>query len=359
MASKTIFFVAVILLFLAGLTASQAVITYTDMNITVRDISTNEAVGSQALDLTFTNVNSGTTINLTEFTDKNGFFAYRLNVGNWRLVAKMDNPLTPEIDYSAERTFLVEENNPTTEETIYLVPVGSLEGNVINPSGKLINNAELTYKCRSYKTASKTDQYGSFRQDLLPVGQCKVQAAFSDLVGSSLVNISQGELSQTTIHLNRTVFSASKKYIYVILGIAAVAILIFFVYKMTRKKFMAVAKKEVKKEKKVAEKAHAKTVPESIPEEKKEELAKEVKEINPRARDIIKTLNEREKKVVDFMLTQKDHKSTQANIRNETGIPKTSIVRVFQSLEAKNVLKVEVVGKLKKVELTGWFLGKD
>ncbi|MBU0535837.1 MAG: hypothetical protein KKE20_02655 [Nanoarchaeota archaeon] len=349
------------MLFLIMLTAAQAVITYTDLYFSVKDIETNELVKSKPIDIRFNNINTGTSINLTDYINELGEFSYRINLGNWNLVTKLDDPLTPEIDYSAERTFLIEENNPVVYETLYLAPVGAIEGSVVNPSGKLISNADLTFKCRSYKVTAKTDQFGSFKQDLLPVGQCKVQAAFDDFVGSATINVTKGGLSTTVVGLNRTLLSATKGYIYFILGICIIGFIVVFGHRALKKRAAKKPvpakpakkdKKEVKKSKKQAEDKKEESVVEAEQNEQKEEL-------NPRARDIMKTLNEREREIVDSLLLQKDYKSTQAKLRNDTAIPKTSLVRIFQSLESKKVITVEVIGKLKKIELTDWFLGKD
>jgi uncharacterized membrane protein len=72
----------------------------------------------------------------------------------------------------------------------------------------------------------------------------------------------------------------------------------------------------------------------------------------------METLNEREKKVVQFLLEEKGI-ATQAKIRNGTAIPKTSLVRVFQSLETKKVVSIEKIGKMKKITVTDWFMGKE
>lgn len=379
---KACFLGLIIVLFLASLASAGAVITYTDLNITVRDVTTNEIIPSQPIDLKFNEMNKGTTINLTDFISSEGVFTYRLNIGNWKLAIKLDKPLTPEVDYYAERTFLIEENDPSAEETIYLVPVGAVEGNVINPSGKLISNADITFKCKSYKSSSKTDNYGSFRQDMLPVGQCKVQAAFDDLAGSSEFNVTQGEISETTVYLNKDIFTTTKKYMYVIMGVIAGIAIVLLIYFAIRKgifRSLSALWKERKKEKPAKRKKPGKAkadkesgsaaIPakihifhENAGKDESEEISKESKEsgnLNPRARDIMKTLNEKEKRVVDFILTQEGYKSTQASVRNDTGIPKTSLVRIFASLEAKKVIKIDSIGKLKKIELTAWFLGKE
>jgi len=72
---------------------------------------------------------------------------------------------------------------------------------------------------------------------------------------------------------------------------------------------------------------------------------------------ILKTLNKKEKAVVEFLLAN-TNKASQAKIRHATGIPRTSLSRVLQSLEGKKIVHVEKHGKMVNVALTDFFLGK-
>ncbi|MBD3313312.1 hypothetical protein GF345_02630 [Candidatus Woesearchaeota archaeon] len=358
MKRKAIMIICCIITFLAIINAVSAVITYSDLFITIKSIESNDIITSQPVELYFMNVNTGTSINLSEYLNDAGQFDYRINVGKWKLIVKLDKPSTPEIDYSAERTFLVEENNPTMFDTIYVHPAGSIEGSVVSPAGKLISDADVTIKCKSYSQSLNTDQFGSFKQELVPVGQCKVHAAFDDFVGSTDVNVTKGLQTSITVHLNKNLFSSTRRYIYVLIGVAVLAAIVFFLFRLTKRNMSIKKVPEKKKNKK--KKSAAKRLTKNDQEPVKSEDAKEEKEeLNPRARDIIKTLNEREKKVVDYLISQKDHKSTQATIRNNTGIPKTSLARIFQSLENKKVIEIESIGRLKRIILTDWFLGKE
>jgi len=76
-----------------------------------------------------------------------------------------------------------------------------------------------------------------------------------------------------------------------------------------------------------------------------------------RGEDIISTLNPKEKQIVSFLMDN-GNKSNQANIRHNTGIPRTSLSRCLKSLEAKKIVTIEEIGKMRKVSLTPWFLGK-
>ena len=58
------------------------------------------------------------------------------------------------------------------------------------------------------------------------------------------------------------------------------------------------------------------------------------------------------------LIESKNH-SSQSKVRYSTGIPKTSLGRILDNLVGKKVISIEKVGKLKKISLTDWFLGKD
>ncbi len=357
MARKSFTAIGVVLLFLAALAASQAA-EYSDLYITVRKLENNQLVAAQPVSMEFTNVNTGTTINLTEFANRQGIINYRISIGNWKLVMSLDAPETPEMDYAAERTFLVEEFRPSANMTVYLAPVGAVEGSVANPSGKLVNGADVTFKCRSHSSSTKTDQFGTFKKELLPVGECKVQAAYEGMVGSTTANVTQGELNEVTVRLNKSILYSTRQYLYAVLGLIVVGGGIFAGYRIFRRR--------KKKEKRTEQdrRRRKKGKPGKAPPKEAGKSADEGSEgekegLNPRARDIMKTLNDREGKIVEFLLSQDDRKSTQATIRNSTGIPKTSLARIFQSLENKRVIEIEKIGKLKKIRLTDWFLGKE
>lgn len=330
---------------------------YTDFFITLKDINSEKIVKSMPVDLSWYRYETGGTVNLTKYLDKRGTFSYRISPGKWRLHVFVDNRSTPETDYYGESIYTLTGDLVTRGETLYVDPVGSLELIVSDASGNLVAGAELDFKCKSYRSTATTDRFGSYKAENLPVGECKVSAAYTNLVGSAVISIVKGHTVNGEIMLSENVIippiEAYKYYI----GAAVILVLLLLYYTLIRKRIKRHVKEEVAKtvKKKHAKKAKLKKVNLAKEEKKKE---KKEEELNPRARDIMKTLNEKEQKVVNFLLENK-HKSTQATIRNETGIPKTTLARVFQALEAKKVIKIETIGKLKKIELTDWFLGKE
>lgn len=332
---------------------------YVDFFVTLKDVNSGEIIPSMPVDLVWIKEETGGTINLTKFIDKRGTFSYKISPGKWSLLIYVDNVSTPETDYFGQSIYTITDDIVTRGEVLYIVPVGSLEIVVSDPSGNLVAGADVDVKCKSERKSAKTDKFGSFKADSLPAGECKIYAASNNLVGSVDAVVEKGFSKSVEVTLSEEVkTSYFKGYFYYVLGAALFIVLFFVAYIFIRKR----VKKEVREEfvrkvkKRLVRKAERK-------EAKAEKKAKEEKEegkgeLNPRARDVMRTLNDKEQKVINILL-QSGNKSTQAAIRNETGIPKTTLARIFQSLESKNVLKVETIGKLKKIELTGWFMGKD
>lgn len=337
---------------------------YVDFFITLKNANSGEIIPSMPVDIVWIKQETGSTINLTKYIDKRGTISYRISPGKWGLQLYVDNTSTPQFDYFGESEYTITDDIVTRAETLYVVPIGSLEVVVSDSSDNLVVGADVDFKCRSHRKSAKTDRFGSYKADNLPAGECKISAASGNLVGSAMATVEMGRTKSAEVVLSEEVKVASLYYAYYILGAAILAAIFFLLYKVVKKRIRKEVKEEIVKKVKIATKARA-----DKKHAEKEKAAKEHKaeakqekedkgELNPRARDIMKTLNDKEQTVVN-LLVKSENKSTQATIRNETGIPKTTLARIFQSLESKKVLKVETIGKLKKVELTGWFLGKD
>jgi len=253
----------------------------------------------------------------------------------------VDDPATPEQDYFTEEGIVVDGSKESIIKTFYLTPIGTIEGEVLGADNKLVSGADLKFKCSkdlNIEYPEKTDKFGSFKTHLVPAGKCKIYATSKNLVGNNDVVVVKGNSSSVKILLEQSLTPRSKAYIYYIVGGVLLLVVIFFLFRFIKKLKRRKSKKP--KKKKLKEKIGNK------------------EELNPRARDVMQTLNEREKAVAEFLLKHKN-KSTQAKIRYETGIPKTTLVRTFQALEAKKVIDVERIGRLKKIKLTDWFLGKE
>lgn len=86
--------------------------------------------------------------------------------------------------------------------------------------------------------------------------------------------------------------------------------------------------------------------------QKKEEIT-----ITPEMEKVMGTLSEREDAIVQILIKE-GGSSTQAKIRRETGIPKSSLSGITNALRQKKIIKKREYGRTNLIELTKWFLGQ-
>lgn len=342
MLKKVLLWVFVLCL-LSSITSAET-FPYTELFLHMKDVKTNTPIVNAPIKISIVNLEKGTTITSVKYMGADSMLDYKLTAGTWDIALRIDDPSTPETDYFVKETFIVKGTEEKIEQTLYLTPVGAVEGTVLDKSGDLVNNADIKFKCgiKSADYQEKTDRFGTFSSDVVPVGTCRISAGYRRTAGSEVIEVKKGETTETTIVLDRSLFFSFDSYFWVYVGIVIVAMALIAV-PIIKKKRPVVVKKIIRRPK-AKKKAAKKT---------KEEKTK----IPPRAKDIMKTLRDVEKEVVDYLLKNK-FKATQANIYHATGIPKTSLSRCIISLEAKNVVKVEKFGRMKKLKLTDWFLGK-
>ncbi|VVB95053.1 Uncharacterised protein [uncultured archaeon] len=72
---------------------------------------------------------------------------------------------------------------------------------------------------------------------------------------------------------------------------------------------------------------------------------------------VIDTLSEKEKTIIGIII-KNGGSSTQADIRYETGIPKSSLTGIINALKRKNIIKKVEKGRTNIIELSEWFLSE-
>lgn len=294
----------------------------------LKDYDSKILINDLHVNLEIVNKEANERINTLKYVGDNGLVKLYLSKGIYDITLKVDKIETNGRDNFIKFDQIIDNN---VNKTVYLLSVGSVIGNVYDENGNAIKGAQIKVECSgSYgQTENKvSDKFGSFSLYWLPVGYCRISSMYSNRVGYKDIEIKKGELNNIDITLSTGILSGFNfKFIVILVLIAIVAEFIRRSY-ITRKKKNAI-KKETKE-----------------------------KELSSRTEDIIKTLKDNEKYVVNFLLDN-DYKSTQATIRHNTGIPRTSLSRILKSLETKKIVEVEKVGKLIKVRLTPWFLGKE
>ena len=71
---------------------------------------------------------------------------------------------------------------------------------------------------------------------------------------------------------------------------------------------------------------------------------------------VMGTLTERERGIVNALLKH-NGEMTQADLRYETGIPKSSLTGILRNLERRNIINKKEWGRTNVIELSKWFLG--
>lgn len=247
-------------------------------------------------------------------------------------IFRMDKLSTEGSDYYAQGSITPGEN------ILHTFPVGSVQGRIISDE-RVVAGAHIHVDCSSNYgnfEESRSNKFGSYKREWLPVGSCTISASYEDLIGYETIEVSQGELSIVDIHLSieKTEQDMWSKY-----GIYA--LIVFFIAIILLVSLRNKGEKPTKAQK----------------EPTKNESNNERKSSH-RTQDILTTLSPRERKVVEFIISH-DNEATQGQIKNAVNIPKTTLSRILTSLEHKKILKVEKIGKMKKTRLTSFFLGNE
>lgn len=281
------------------------------------------------------------------FLEKDQTLKLKLGSGEYRLKILINDPVTKGYDYYGE-TLLPVENNLI--KVIYLYPVGSLNGFVKDKLDTAIAGADLSFDCSkalSVNFPKKSDKFGSFSLDYVPIGKCKVYGSYRESLGAEEIEIKQGEKNFVEVKLDAVLIPPkSKNYSFFGLGILIIILLIVgvLVYYF-RRRTKSLEKREKREEKEI------------------KELKKEIKEVRSledlgkREKDIFKTLRDNEKKIVEFLIEQKEPVYF-SKIHYKTGLSKGSLFRNLRSLEEKEIVETVKEGKIRKIRLSEWFLGK-
>lgn len=245
-----------------------------------------------------------------KFVRENGRISLMISPGQYLIEFFLDDIATPGKDYLYASMFDIDSD---LEEDVFLVPAGSVQG-VVYSGNRAVPGADVLLYCSGQDdpVEADVDFSGTFVVDYLPEGQCRIVAASDENRGETMVRINHGALSEVEVRLDERIVSFDWLYF----GFLLIPILLVAIFLLIPKRKNA-----------------------------------------SRSDDVLVALSEREKKVVRHLLDN-DNRSTQASIKNDTGIPKTSLLRIFQSLENRNIIYIEKIGKMKKVSLSDWFLGK-
>jgi DNA-binding transcriptional ArsR family regulator len=268
----------------------------------------------------------------------------KLKDGDYHLRFFVNNPLTKGYDYYGVKDISLIDSQV---QIIYLYPGGSLSGSVKDKVGTAISEADLKFDCNTAVNVDypeKTDKFGSFSLNYVPIGVCKVYGSFEDDLGIKEIEIKPGVKNFVEINLDQTVATPSKNNYLFFIFIFAILIIFILLFSF-RKKIKKLTKKEKQEEKEV------KILKNEIKE------IKSLEDLGQRGKDIFRTLRKNEKAIIEFLVEEKEPVYF-SKIHYKTGLSKGSLSRNIKSLEDKNIIKTFKEGKIRKIKLSEWFLEK-
>jgi uncharacterized membrane protein len=264
---------------------------------------------------------SGTQKDFLRRSSKDGMVKLYLEKNEYIFIIKVNNPSTECGDYMSSKEMI--NLTSKSEKSVYMWPVGNVIGRVYDNSGNIVSGAEVQYSCPGKHINSKgktiTEFDGVYSFEYLPSGQCTISAAHSDDIGFVYVEISKGEILTQDIPIKQKTTDFFPIYISIVFLIFLIALGLIF-YNISKS-----------------------------PQKKKALQTK-------RQTDLMKTLDEHEIKIIEYLIQYGKTKSYK--VRGETNIPKTSFFRYLKKLERKNIIHMSKYGNRVSVELTAWFTEK-
>jgi uncharacterized membrane protein len=309
--------------------------TYADQQI-IRNMHVSATVNNTATDMTQT---------LLLFAGEDGNIQIDLQEGDYNIEVFADDPNTPGKDYYIKQSLPLKAN---TRQTAYMYGVGSARGTIYAEKNVSLPNASVEIKCGSsygITGTTTTDAAGMYLFEWVPTGLCQVTAVKDGMTAHTDSTLDQGALMTVDLTLSKYVAQTETPQTNqtsstpstpatigawigawigpTVIAIILAAAILFYVLRLGK-------------------------------EQTKQNT--DSKGLGQRQTDILTTLSSKEKDIVEFIIREKG-KTTQSKLRYELGIPKTTIARLLTGLEIKNIIRLEKVGKLKKIYLSEFFKG--
>ena len=306
-----------LIVFLIGLLLAVCAVNAEDTMLTLKDINTNQILTDS---VAYIELNENI---ITEIINENGTIELGLGNKSYELIFMIDKVDTEGKDYYKKQSV-----KDSTE--ILLYPTGSIRGIVKDKLDNVVANANLKFECSSagFRFPERTDQFGSFYAEYAPIGECRIYANYGKGVGFEEIKVEHGKMHDIELMLDQTImqYDIKTSWLWPLLDVIFIALIAGYLILRKKKKVSKVPEAEKKKS---------------------------------RAEDIKETLSKKEKDVVDYLMEQDKKSALQSNIRHSTSIARTSLARILEGLERKKIIHIKKEGKIVKISLTKWFMGKE
>ena len=347
---KVIIFLPLLFIILFTLMAN-AQETY-HITYTLKEAEMERDISNVTLQIREVNLNTNKNLTITEYITTNVIDLY-LTGGEYEITLIIDDDQTEGKDYYAfEKIEVAADKN----DTIYFFPVASIRGTVVDRLENILNDAEIKLSCDKDFIPQEqiiTDKYGNFMITAVPTGNCIITASHKDSFEQQHLAFNKGDLETIRLKLEDAVQPGSSEFSLALFGIIVLLAVIgagiaywFFIYHKEE-----LPAQEIPKEIQITQRLQSRR-------KKRTNKKPSTQSALPlRVEHILPTLRERERVVVQFLLANNGI-STQARIRHGTKIPKTSLMRILETLKTKNIVAIDVTDIAKTVKLTAWFLEK-
>lgn len=247
------------------------------------------------------------------------------------------------------------DDNSNNNNIIILKPSAKITGYVVDERDNLLKNTKLRITCSdtTAKLPSQTDEFGFFTIERVWFGTCNIAAIHKDKVISEEIVVDESKQYNVKLvvpyNFQSNVGTASVWLIPIVL----IILISFIVLKAHMNKKENVENKRLKEnnEKHNIIKNDDKDL--NNEESKKFKESTNSKNYSTRQEDIIATLMEKEKIIVDQLIVK--GALTQSQIRHYTGFPKSTLHRILTKLEQKNIVIWQEEAGVKKIALTDFF----
>jgi hypothetical protein len=205
-----------VFLILFSIYASAQEDNLTNVFLGLKDANTNEDISHVAI---YVNINGQ---NIDQYVSDE--LKLNLDNGKYSITIRGDDLSTPGNDYY-KKTDIIVENNLIQE--IFLYPVGTVKGIVKDNLDNIVGDAELKFECTpnpEITFPSKTDKFGGFYVNFVPVGKCKIFSSYNGGIGFKEIDITKGILEDIEINLDKSIIS-KRSNIFFQVGIALLIII--------------------------------------------------------------------------------------------------------------------------------------
>ncbi len=319
----------------------------------LNEVGTDRNITNVTLKINEKNILTGKELSITEYLNTNMASIY-LNSGEYELVFIADEAQTEGKDYYAFEKFTVSESN---KEIIYLFPIASIRGTVVDKLDNLLEGAEIKLNCdKDFMPIEqiKTDKFGAFTIQAVPTGNCIITASYKDSFEQQHLAFNRGDFEAIRLKLEDETTSSSLDSSFtlfamiILLAIFAAGLAYWF---FVRHESAFQVKEPAALEKIEPQQRNNNRLSRRIAKKPKESS------LPQRVKHILPTLNNRERLVVQFLLDNNGI-STQGKIRHGTQIPKTSLIRILDSLRSRKIVSIDVTDVSKSIKLSSWFMQK-